>query len=104
MPAVWVPDLATRDDRELVRTRLAVAEDAAAEQTRIRWLLKRHGIEKAPASPWTNGYCQWLSELQGTLPSGTAATLASLLRHVEWLWSEIERLDVQVLALSRTAR
>lgn len=105
MPAVWVPDVSTRDDRELVRRRLAVAEDAAAAQTRIRWLLKRSGIEGAPAAPWTDAYCQWLKEgLKGVLREGAWAALASLLRQVEWLWSEIEHLDAQVVALSRTAR
>jgi len=105
MPSVWVPDVCTRDDRELVRMRLAVAEDAAAAQTRIRWLLKRNGIESAPANPWTGSYCTWLTGLgEHGLAEGAAAALASLLRQVEWLWSEIERLDTQVLALSRTER
>ena len=92
MPAVWAPDVITRDDRELVRRRLAVAEDGAAVQTRIRWLLKRHGVEEAPAEPRTNAYCQWLKEgLKGVLPARASAALASLLRQMEWLWSEVER-------------
>lgn len=105
MPSVWVPDLGTRDDRELVRTRLAVAEDAAAVQARIRWLLKRNGMESAPAKPWTVPYGRWLRELpHRVLPNGASAALASLLRSVEWLWAETERLDAEVLALSETPR
>ena len=105
MPSVWVPDLMTRDDRELVRLRLAVAEDAAAAQVRIRWLLKRCGIESAPAKPWTDEYVRWLGQLvRGGLAGGAGAALASLVRQVEWLWSEQERLDAQVWALAQAPR
>jgi transposase len=105
MPSVWVPDLTIRDDRELVRLRLAVAEDAAATQVRLRWLLKRSGIESAPAEPWTNEYMHWLGQLmQGPLAGGAAAALASLVRQIQWLWSEQERLDEQLRALSQTPR
>jgi transposase len=105
MPSVWVPDVQTRDDRELVRLRLAVAEDGAAAQVRIRWLLKRNGVERAPAAAWTKAYWQWLEGLaHGRLPSGAGAALASLMRQVQWLTSERERLDKQVLALSQSRR
>jgi transposase len=105
MPWVWVPDLQTRDDRELVRLRLAVAEEASSAQVRIRWMLKRHGIESAPAEAWTQEYMRWLRGLvEGGLPGGASLALASLLRQVEWLWSEQARLDGQVEALSRSAR
>jgi transposase len=105
MPSVWVPDLATRDDRELIRLRLAVAEDGSAAQVRIRWLLKRCRIESAPAEAWTCDYMQWLNGLvRDTLPPGAAAALAGLVRQVEWLWSERERLNGQVKTLSETPR
>jgi transposase len=69
-------------------------------------LLKRNGIESAPAKAWTEAYCGWLKALpgRGELGFGASRALESLLRQVEWLWSEIERLDGHVLALSRTAR
>jgi transposase len=105
MPSVWVPDLATRDDRELVRRRLAVAEDGSAAQVRIRWLLKGNGIDAAPAQAWTAEYWRWLEQLSnGGLPPGAAAALASLMRQVQWLWEETQRLDAQVKALSQTPR
>ncbi len=75
MPSVWIPDLATRDDREVVRLRLSVAETAGAAKTRIRGL-----------------------------PPGAAGALASLLRQVEWLWAETQRLGEQVVALSQSPR
>ena len=105
MPAVWVPDVGTRDDRELVRRRLSVAEDGAAAQVRIRWLLKRNGAESAPAEPWTQGYWRWLEGLvKGGLPSGAAAGLGSLMRQVQWLRSERDHLDAEVAGLSQLPR
>lgn len=105
MPSVWVPDVATRDDRELVRRRLAIAEDAAKAQVRVRWLLKGNGVEQAPAEAWTQEYWQWLEQLtNGVLPSGAAGALASLMREIAWLWQEVERLDEQVKTLSMSPR
>jgi len=89
----------------LVRHRLAVAEDAAAVQVRIRWLLKRQGIESAPVEAWTEAYWAWLQELvEKRLPSGAAATLESLVRQLEWLRTEKQRLEGQVRTLSGVAR
>ena len=105
LPSVWVPDVQTRDDREVVRQRLAVSEDAAAVQVRIRWLLKRNGVERTGGEGWTQEHWEWLEELaQKGLPSGAGATLRSLLRQLDWLWSERERVDQEVAGLSQTGR
>ena len=105
MPWVWIPDPATRDDRELVRLRLAVREDRSRAMIRIRWLLKRNGIEGGGAKGWTNEYWTRLEGLlcRGLAP-GAAAALASLMRQVKWLEDEIGRLDEQVAALAATPR
>ena len=105
MPWVWVPDLATRDDRELIRLRLAVKEDRSAALIRIRWLLKRNGIEGAAGEGWTMEHWGRLQALtRDGLPSGAAAAVASLMRQVTWLGQEVERLDGQVATLGGTAR
>ena len=105
LPSVWIPDMQTRDDREIVRQRLATAEDASAIKTRIRWLLKRSGGESSPAEASASSYWCWLHDLADKgLPVGEAQALSSLLRHLDWLEEEIERLDAQVLSLSRTDR
>ena len=105
LPSVWIPDMQTRDDREIVRQRLATAEDGSAIKTRIRWLLKRSGIESAPAEAWTSKYWCWLHDLADKgLSGGVGQALGSLLRHLDWLYVEMERLDAQVLSLSRTER
>jgi transposase len=105
MPSVWVPDVATRDDRELIRRRLAVAQDGSAAQVRIRWLLKGNGIEASPAQAWTDEYWRWLEQLsqRGLLP-GASAALSSLMRQVQWLREETVRLDAQVRERSQAPR
>ena len=46
LPTVWVPDQQTRDDRELVRSRLELSEKETQIKAQIRMLVKRQGIEK----------------------------------------------------------
>jgi len=105
LPSVWVPDAATRQDRELVRRRLTVAEDSSAAQTRIRWLLKGHDLKASPARPWTQAYWEWLEQLRrNVLPLSASGALGSLMRQVRWLEEEGDWLMEQVTALSRTPR
>jgi len=105
LPAIWVPPLQVRDDRELVRRRLSVGEDVSASKTRIRSLLKQHGVEGAPAKPWTVAYWGWLDTLiAGRLAGGAGESLASSARQVKWLEEEKSRLDQQVAGLSGAAR
>src|SRR6516225_150121 len=46
LPTVWIPDTETRDDRELIRTRLELAEKQTKLKSQIQMLLKRYGQEK----------------------------------------------------------
>jgi transposase len=106
LPAVWVPDLETRDDREVVRQRLLMAEQAAKVKVRIHWLLLRQGQETpAGVEAWSEAHYLWLRTLvAGGLSAGAAWTLGSLLRHLAWLAEEVERLDRQVELLSAKRR
>ena len=105
LPSVWVPDLQTRDDRELVRVRQEAADKKTRIKTQIRWLLKRQGQEQAPAEPWTIDYYHWLDALrQGGLKFGAASALTSLLRQLQSVEQEIDELDVAVGQLSEQPR
>jgi len=97
LPAVWVPDLQTRDDRETVRTRQDLGEKQTGLKTQIQTLMKRHGMEKPEhvRGSWTKSWWQWLKamseiEKQG---EGFRTALASLLRQLEFTVQEIQRLD-----------
>jgi len=110
LPVVWVPDLQTRDDRELIRTRLDVADRRIVTKNQIQALLKRNQVRRPAGTgkSWTNDYRSWLEGLAcgrmtGLRPGGQAALL-SLLRQLESFESEIGKLDEQVAALSRTRR
>lgn len=105
LPAVWVPDLQTRDDRELVRMRLEVAEKIVRVKCQVRCLLKRSNAPKSPVNVWTEDYLTWLDHLaKSVLSAGAAAALNSLLRQLDHLESERSILARQVAALSGTER
>lgn len=110
LPTVWVPDLATRDDRELVRMRLDVADRRVVTKNQIQSLLKRNRLRRpmGTGKGWTNDYLSWLEGLArgriAGLGTGGQAALSSLLRQLDASEAEIELLDEQVKALSRTRR
>src|SRR5262245_6347268 len=109
LPTVWVPDVQTRDDRELIRTRLDLTEKQTEIKAQIRMLTKRHGLEKPSGigSGWTIGYRRWLEALGGSeqpLGWSTRQALQSLLRQLNFLEAEIERLQKPVEQLAQEAR
>src|SRR5262245_23920708 len=105
LPSVWVPDLRTRDDREIVRSRQDIGEKISALKTQIGSLLRRHGLEKPlqVAKPWTKSHRQWLKQLQENPQSGTGVrtALGSLIRQLDQLEQEHRQLDEAVEQLSQ---
>ena len=106
LPAVWIPDAQTRDDRETVRTRLDLSEKATAIKTQIQTLLKRHGMERPDHAGrgWTNSFRGWLMALSASESQGLGfrTALGSLLRQLEFSEQEVERLDAAVDQLCET--
>jgi len=108
LPTVWVPDQQTRDDRELIRTRLELAEKQTQVKSQIQMLLKRHGLEKPSGlgAGWTVRYRRWLDALTESAPLGWGAShgLASLLRQLCSIEGEIERIQESVEQLAGEPR
>jgi transposase len=111
LPAVWIPDATTRDDRELVRTRLDVAEKITRIKSQIQSLLKRNHVarEEGVGKGWTRLFRNWLKQTlgqsaDGPLGPGSQATLLSLLRQLDFLEEEEKRLDEQVGVLATQPR
>lgn len=110
LPTVWVPDGLTRDRRELVRSRLKVADKLGSVKTQIGSLLKRHRLGRPVGlgSGWTRLYVAWVKSLASGssdgLGFGARAALSGLLRELALYESTRRELDQAVEALSRTPR
>jgi transposase len=108
LPKVWIPDIQTRDDRELVRARLDAAEKGALIKAQIQGLLKRNRLTRPEQlkCAWTKKASVWLRAVtrDPAVGVGTRATLASLLRQWEFLQEEIERLDETLESLAHAPR
>jgi transposase len=110
LPAVWVPDQRTRDDRELIRMRLTVADRLTVTKNQVQSLLKRNELRppEVVGKAWTRGFRAWLMDLSHGkakgLGLGGQAALASLLRQMEPLEAEIKTLDQLILTLSQEER
>jgi transposase len=105
LPSVWVPDPQTRDDREIVRARQDLADKMTSTKSQVRSLLQRRGVEKPTrvGKPWTKSHRQWLDQLREDPQQGLGfrTALASLMRQIDHLELEIEKLDEAVDQLSR---
>ena len=108
LPTVWVPDQQTRDDRELIRTRLELVDKQTQVKSQIQMLLKRHGVEKPSGlgAGWTIGYRRWLEALaeSGALGWGSRQALSSLLRQLKFIEAEVEVLQKPLEQLAAEPR
>lgn len=109
LPAIWIPDMETRDDRELVRARLDIGNKITALKTQIQTLLKRTRRDQLPKviKAWTTPFRTWLERLatnENGLRTGARATLGTMLRQLKMLETEKITLDLSVQKLAETAR
>lgn len=109
LPSVWIPDAETRQDREVVRSRLDAKRKATKVKVQIQTLLKRNGIDrpKDTGKGWTISFRQWLLKLTGRsrrLSHGTRLGLGTLLRQLEFLEGEAKLLNLAVAKLSEKER
>lgn len=104
LPNIWIPDDQTREDREVVRARLDVAQKLTGVKTQIQTLLKGRRVRKPTGvgRSWSRRHRQWLASLCKEEPGWPA--LATLLRQIEALEGEIAILDNEIAALSRGPR
>ena len=104
LPEIWIPDDRTRDDREIIRTRLDVTNKGTSVKAQIRMLLKRIRVEQ-PAkvgSGWTVEFRRWLEE--PALDRGARSCLRSLLRQLKSLEEEMGILQEAVEELAQEGR
>lgn len=108
LPTVWIPTAEIRDDREVLRTRLALLERQTQVKAQIQMLLKRNGLEKPSdlGSSRSKPYRYWLKSLSQcpTVGSGARHSLESLLRQLEGIEEEMGKLDTLVKQLASQPR
>src|SRR5690606_39593292 len=96
LPTVWTPPQRLRDDRELVRCRTDIADESTRVKLQILSMLKRRGIEKPDwfrGGAWTKRLVKWLYELADQLDSVVGPVLESLVKRVEHMHDETNRLE-----------
>lgn len=106
LPAVWVPDPETRDDRLVMRMRLTAGEKLSSTKTQVQCLLKQAGAERPVGlrDVWTSRGRSWLRQVADSSAFGLHTALESLLRQMQFLEEEIARLGEAVEALAQTQR
>lgn len=112
LPAVWVPDHQTRDDREAVRLRLELAAQRTRLKNQIRNLLKRAPLalpdDFSAGGDWSQRSVAWLRDVAagttGGLREGIRTALTSLIELHGGLSLQIKTLDRAITRLSRTER
>jgi transposase len=101
LPAVWVPDHQTRDDRETVRLRPELAAQRTRLKNQIRNLLKRSQLalpdDFTDSGEWSQRSLAWLREVAagtaGSLREGARTALASLIELYAGLTIQLKTLD-----------
>lgn len=106
LPEVWIPPKELRDDREVVRRRLALAEQLADVKNKIHGLLRRYGITRPAdlATNWTKKHVRWLHSVAAQLEWGAGRTLSSLLRELEFYRDECKAVEREMKQLAGSDR
>lgn len=107
LPRVWTPPQRLRDDRELVRARIDVADELTRVKVKIASLLKRYPPAMAwpTRSRWTRKFIAWArSEFLPELDLAVRVKLECLLDRYEMLRAEQIKLDQAIEQLAKTDR
>ena len=106
-PAVWVPDMKTRGDRELVNRRMSIGKRVGQIKTQINSLLRKYGVELDfdGSTRWTLGYRTALEEAcKSQLPAASAEAAYSMLRELKWMEQERKAFDEKLSRMASTNR
>jgi transposase len=108
LPGVWIPSLQTRDDRELVRLRIDLAQKRNAVKVQIKTLLKRAKLNRPSGCGrgWTKAFLGWLKEQsqQTSWGVGLRSVLASLLSQMQFLEGELQGVEQRLAELAASER
>ena len=95
LPAVWLPDKATREMREITSYRTGLVRDRTEVKNRVHCILHRNLIPRPTVRDLFGKSGR--AYLEGlTLPPGEAFQLRELLEHLDSLEQRIERVDREI--------
>ena len=108
LPAVWIPEERIREEREIVRRRLALADRLTQTKNGITSLLRMHKL-KRPAemkTAWSQKHLAWLRGLISDLSRSAhlRSVLSSMVRELDFLEAELSSLQEDVERLSQEER
>lgn len=107
LPVVWTPPQRLRDDRELVRARVDVAEELTRVKVKISSMLKRYPLEVASPtrSRWTKKFVAYVRKhvLPG-MDTAVATKLDCLFDRYEMFLAEQNKLDKGIERLAKAER
>ena len=108
LPAVWIPEERLRQEREIVRRRLSLAEHMTRVKNRIGSLLRMHKLKRPGQikTAWSQAHVAWLKGLTTDSAQGMhlKTVLGSLIRELEFLEAERAILQDEVEKLSQEER
>ena len=107
LPIVWTPPQRLRDDRELVRARVDVADELTRVKLKIGSMLKRYELNiKSPTkSKWTKAFVRHLRDhVIPVLDLAVGTKLKLLLDRFDMYRAEQAELDKAIKKLSQTER
>ena len=112
LPAVWVPDPETRDDREPLRLRLSLARQRTQIKNQIRCLVKRSKLPLpdsfSKSGDWSKRSVTWLRAVaagdEGNLLPGVRAVLAGLVELYVSFSEQLKALDKVIGKLAKKKR
>jgi len=109
LPRVWIPPVELREDRELVRRRLALGDRVSQVKTSILSLLQIQKIRRPEElkTKWSKTHVAWLKAWCGPesrLAAPVKEALGSQLRELDFLLEEQGRLQDQVEAMAAEPR
>jgi len=102
LPWVWIPPRKTREDREVVRRRLKLAEKLGQIKNEITGLLRIEAIRKPGElkTSWSDKHVAWLRGTAGEMKSPVGTVLLGLLEELGFYEEQIARMDKELRKLS----
>ena len=102
LPWVWIPPRKTREDREIVRRRLKLAEKLGQIKNEITGLLRIEAIRRPEdfKKAWSDKHVAWLRGIAGQTRTPIGTVLEGLLEELDFYQDQVARMDQELRKLA----